>query len=79
MLFLISIYCTSLFCARIHTLRDGRSRGIYIVVQNKRVQKIGMKNNVREVLYLLHTFCFYENNILYYIAFILFYEHNIFY
>ena len=34
-LFFIPIYRTSLFCARIHILRDHRSCGICILAQNK--------------------------------------------
>ena len=40
---------------------------IYILAQYIRVQQIGIGNNVCEVLYLLHTFVCYENNICYYI------------
>ena len=40
---------------------------------------MGIKHNVCEVLYLLQTFCFYNNNNLYYILFPYFvYEHNIY-
>ena len=45
------------------------SSGICNLAQHKLVQNRN-KNRVCEVLYLLHIFCFYENNNLYCIPFL---------
>ena len=44
---------------------------------NKRVQSIGIKTNICEVLYLLYTFCFLENIFLLHTLFFLFFFMNI--
>ena len=58
MLFYYS-YLLHKFILRKKTSRDHRSSGVCIRAQNKQVQYMAIKNNVSEVLYLLHAFCFY--------------------
>ena len=59
--YLLFLFIAQVYFVQEYIYHETAGRMVYIPVQNKRVQQMGIKNNVCKVLYLLHTRCFYKH------------------